>query len=145
MIDRDMIEAKFDIIERNFRFIEENFKGKKAEEIERDYRDYQALKFSLFEMVEACIDIANHIIAAERLERAEEYARMFVVLGKNGIISEKLAENLSKMARFRNLLIHRYGEVNAEYIVEIVNKHLKDVIEFMKYIKKFMETEKDND
>jgi len=142
MIDKDIIEAKFDIIEKNFRFIEENFKGKMVEEIEKDYRDYQALKFSLFEMIEACIDIANHVIAAERLERVEEYARMFVVLGKNGIISEELAENLAKMARFRNLLIHRYGEINAEYIVEILDKHLQDIIEFMEKIRKFMEKQK---
>ena len=93
-------------------------------------------------MIEACIDIANHVIAAERLERVEEYARMFVVLGKNGIISEELAENLAKMARFRNLLIHRYGEINAEYIVEILDKHLQDIIEFMEKIRKFMEKQK---
>lgn len=83
MIDKDIIEAKFDIVERNLKFIEEYFKGKDAEEIEKDYRDYQALKFSLFEIVEACIDVANHIIAGERLERVEEYAKMFIVLGEN--------------------------------------------------------------
>lgn len=70
MIDKDLIEAKFDIIERNLRFIREFYSEKTAEEIEKDYRDYQALKFSLFEIVEACIDIANHIISSQRFERA---------------------------------------------------------------------------
>ncbi len=137
MIDKDLIEAKFDIIEKNLKFIEKNYKGKIAEEIEKDYRDYQALKFSLFETIEACIDIANHIIAGERLERVEEYAKMFLVLGKNGIISKELAGMLAKMAKFRNFLIHRYGEVNTEYIVEIVNEHLKDIVEYIKEIRRF--------
>ncbi len=88
MIDKDIIEAKFDIIERNLKFIKENYKNKTPEEIDEDYKDYQALKFSLFEIVEACIDIANHIISAKRLERAEEYSKMFLILGKYGIISK---------------------------------------------------------
>ncbi|RLJ02561.1 MAG: hypothetical protein DRP11_02900 [Candidatus Aenigmatarchaeota archaeon] len=138
MIDRDIIEAKFDIIERNLKFIRENYFHMEPEELEKDYRDYQALKFSLFEIVEACIDVANHIIASKRLERVEEYSRMFMVLGKNGIISEELAERLSRMARFRNFLIHRYSEVDAEIVMEIVRKNLDDVIEFMNQIKKFI-------
>lgn len=138
MIDKDIIEAKFDIVERNLKFIEEYFKGKDAEEIEKDYRDYQALKFSLFEIVEACIDVANHIIAGERLERVEEYAKMFIVLGENRIISKKLAEKLAKMAKFRNFLIHRYGKIDTEYMVEIVNERLRDIIEFMEEIRNFM-------
>lgn len=34
MIDRDIIEAKFDIIERNLKFIQENYAGMPPEEIE---------------------------------------------------------------------------------------------------------------
>ena len=139
MIDKDIIEAKFDI-ERNLKFIEEYYKEKSAKEIERDYRDYQALKFSLFEIVEACIDIANHIISAKRFERAEEYSKMFLVLGKNNVISKELAEKLAKMARFRNFLIHRYGDVNAEYLLKIINEDLQDIVNFMKEIKTYMKS-----
>ena len=138
MIDKDLIEAKFDIIERNLRFIREFYSEKTAEEIEEDYRDYQALKFSLFEIVEACIDIANHIIAAKRFERAEEYARMFMVLAKNKIIPEELAEKLADMARFRNLLVHRYGELETERLVEIVKEDLNDIVEFVNKMKEFI-------
>lgn len=139
MIDRDIVEAKFDIIERNLRFIQENYAGRQPEEIEGSYKDVQALKFSLFEIVEACIDIANHIIASERFERAESYAEMFLTLAKHHVISKELAENLARMAGFRNLLVHRYWEVSVEYIMEIVEKNLKDVEDFMAGIEEYME------
>ena len=139
MIDRDIIEAKFDIIERNLKFIQENYAGVPPEEIEASYKDSQALKFSLFEIVEACIDIANHIIAAERFERAESYAEMFITLGKHGVIQKELAEKLAKMARFRNLLVHRYWEADMRYIMEIVENSLGDVEEFMVRIEEYME------
>lgn len=135
MIDKDMIEAKFDIIETNLKFLQE-FKDKTAKELEENYRDLQAVKYSLLEITEACIDIANHIIAAKGLERVEEYSKMFTVLTKNNIISEELSEELAKMAKFRNVLIHRYAEIKTEYLIEIIKFHLVDIIKFMKEIKK---------
>jgi hypothetical protein len=40
MIDKDLIEAKFDLIETNLKFLGE-FKGKTAKELESSYRDYK--------------------------------------------------------------------------------------------------------
>jgi len=136
MVDKDLIEGKFDIIERNLDFIRDNYSDIGPEDLENSYKDYQALKFSLFEMIEACIDIANHIISSERLGRAESYADMFKVLGESEIISKDLAEKLSLMARFRNLLIHRYGTLDSNRIVEIVRDHLTDIEMFMEEIRR---------
>lgn len=141
MIDRDVIQAKFDIVERNLKFLEDEYVGKNPEEVKGNYKEYQALKFSLFEIVEACIDVANHIIAGKRLERAEEYSRMFTVLGENEIISQELAYKLSKMARFRNFLVHRYWELDVEYVIGIVEENLGDIKEFMKQIGGFLKRE----
>lgn len=137
MIDKDLIEAKFDIIETNLKFLKE-FKNKSVEDLESSYRDLQAIKYSLLEICEACIDVANHIIATERLERAEEYAKMFEVLAKNRIIPKELSEKLTKMAKFRNLLIHRYAEVETESLIEIIKSNLIDIVEFMKEIEKYL-------
>ncbi len=136
MVDKDLIEGKFDIIERNLDFIRDNYSDIEPEDLENSYKDYQALKFSLFEMIEACIDIANHIISSERLRRAESYADMFKVLGESKVIPKDLAERLSLMARFRNLLIHRYGTLDSNRIVEIVRDHLTDIEMFMEEIRR---------
>jgi len=136
MVDKDLIEGKFDIIERNLDFIRDNYSDIGPEDLENSYKDYQALKFSLFEMIEACIDIANHIISSERLRRAESYADMFKVLGESKVIPKDLAERLSLMARFRNLLIHRYGTLDSNRIVEIVRDHLTDIEMFMEEIRR---------
>jgi len=65
---------------------------------------------------------------------------MFLVLGKNNVISKELAEKLAKMARFRNFLIHGYGDVNAEYLLKIINEDLQDIVNFMKEIKTYMKS-----
>lgn len=45
------------------------------------------------------------------------------------------------MARFRNLLVHRYGEVDNRRVLEIIKHNLKDVEEFEKEIEKFIKRE----
>jgi uncharacterized protein YutE (UPF0331/DUF86 family) len=134
MIDKDLIEAKFDIIEDDLKFLE-NYKGKELKE----YRDIQAVKYSLFEITEACIDIANHIISAKGFERAEDYSRMFTILIENKVISETLGKRLAEMAKFRNLLVHRYAGIKVEYLKEIIKNSLIDVRMFIKEIKSYIE------
>ncbi|RLI74481.1 hypothetical protein DRP04_14610 [Archaeoglobales archaeon] len=66
---------------------------------------YQAVKYSLLEIVEACIDIASHIISAKGFERAESYAECFFkILGAEGRNKRELAGSyltwLDSMQRF---------------------------------------------
>ena len=57
-IERDIIEGKFDILERNLAFLKE-FKTLSPEQFLKSYKDIQAAKYSLLEIMEACIDIAT--------------------------------------------------------------------------------------
>lgn len=131
----DIIEGKIDIILRNFEFLNE-YRYINEEEFLNSYKDVQAVKYSLLEIVEACIDIASHIISAKGFERAESYAEMFEILGRRGVINHKLAEKLSDMARFRNILVHGYAKVDNAKVLEIVREELEDVEEFVREILK---------
>jgi len=44
------------------------------EQFVESYIDIQAAKYSLLEIMEACIDIANYIISIKGFRRAEEYS-----------------------------------------------------------------------
>lgn len=139
-IERDIIEGKFDILERNLAFLKET-KTLSPEQFLKSYKDIQAAKYSLLEIMEACIDIANYIISVKSFRRAEEYSEMFKVLKEEGILGKKLADKLEDMARFRNLLVHRYGEIDNRRVLEIIKHNLKDIKEFEKEIQKFMKEE----
>ena len=127
-LEKEIIEGKFDIIDRNIRFLEE-IKTLSPEQFLESYKDIQAAKYSLLEIMEACIDIANYIISVKGFRRAEEYSEMFKVLKEEGVIQKKLATKLEDMARFRNLLVHRYGEIDNRRVLEIIKRNLKDIHE----------------
>jgi uncharacterized protein YutE (UPF0331/DUF86 family) len=65
----DVIEGKIDIITRNLEFLND-YRFVDEEEFLNSYKDVQAVKYSLVEIMEAmesCIDIASHIISAKYL------------------------------------------------------------------------------
>jgi len=136
-LEREIIEGKFDVIDRNLRFLEE-IKNLSPDQFVESYRDIQAAKYSLLEIMEACVDIANYIISVKGFRRAEEYSEMFKVLKEEGVIAKELATKLEDMARFRNLLVHRYGEADNRRVLEIITHNLKDIEEFEREIEKFI-------
>ncbi len=67
-IDKDLIQDKIDVIEKNLKFLDE-YKSVEIEKFLSNYKDVQAVKYSLFEIIESCIDIASHIISIKGLKK----------------------------------------------------------------------------
>ena len=71
-----------------------------------------------------------------------EEDNVFEKLAENNIISEDMAEKLVQMKSFRNILLHRYGEINNKLAYENISTNNKDFLEFKKEILEFL---KEND
>ncbi len=89
--------------------------------------------------IECIQDIATHIIADERLGVPETNKDVYIFLSKAGIINNELALKLADMAKFRNILVHDYIELNLKTVFEIIQLDLNDIILFVKHILKYME------
>ena len=91
-------------------------------------------KYYLQVSVECCLDIANHIIAAEGFRAPKDYADSFKVLEEQGVFDEALGMKLRQMAKFRNRLVHLYGEIDDGYVYGFIKKDLKDILDFKSVI-----------
>jgi uncharacterized protein YutE (UPF0331/DUF86 family) len=61
----------------------------------------------------------------------DTFAEVFEELGRAGYLSQDLAASLASLARFRNLLVHGYAEVDDDRVVEILTgKHLQNLVRF---------------
>jgi uncharacterized protein YutE (UPF0331/DUF86 family) len=87
-------------------------------------------KYYLQVSIECCLDIANHIIAAEGFRAPKDYADSFKVLEECDVIGKELALKLRQMAKFRNRLVHLYGEIDNTYVHTFIHHDLKDIHEF---------------
>ncbi|NJE49404.1 DUF86 domain-containing protein [Thermococcus sp. 9N3] len=99
-------------------------------------------KYNLLVAIEACIDIAYHLISRNKMRLPKDYADSFRVLNEREIINDDLTKRLVLMTRFRNRLVHIYWEVDDEFIYEILQDNLSDIEEFMDSISKALRREK---
>jgi len=59
-------------------------------------------------------------------------------MSKKGLISNELGEKLAAAARLRNLIIHRYWEIDDEKVYNEAKKGLRDFIEFADLIERWL-------
>ena len=66
------------------------------------------------------MDIATYLIAQLGFSAPDTPENVFAVLGREGVLSTDLAQRMTGMVRFRNILVHDYLEIDAV----IVHTHL---------------------
>nr|WP_282580196.1 DUF86 domain-containing protein [Natroniella sulfidigena] len=104
------------------------------DEFLNDFRNVEATKHLLQTSVEIMIDIANKIIANERLEKPETSADGFRILAQNGMISDENKDKYIVMTKFRNRVVHMYSKVDETEIYSILQNNLIDYRLFIKEI-----------
>ncbi|MBW2239850.1 MAG: DUF86 domain-containing protein [Deltaproteobacteria bacterium] len=87
-------------------------------------------KYYLQVSIECCLNVANHIIASEKLRAPRDYSDSFMVIQEEKLISSGLGNRLRQMAKFRNRLVHLYGEIEDAYVYEYIKEDLKDIEKF---------------
>ncbi len=80
--------------------------------------------------VEACIDVATHLIAAEGWTPAGSARDTFLVLANHDQIPLDLAQRLGSAAGMRNILVHDYVAVDLGRIAHAVRNDLTDLQRF---------------
>lgn len=91
-------------------------------------------------LTEAVIDTCYHISAKSFKKAPTTYAECFEVLKKNDILDPETADALSDMARFRNLLIHRYKKIDYNRVYDYISESLKAIYVFKEKIKSLIES-----
>jgi uncharacterized protein YutE (UPF0331/DUF86 family) len=125
MVDRDVVTAKLSVIERCLSRIGEVRGRRRAELQPVDVDDITAL--NLQRAVQAAIDLATHVVAAEEYGTPDSTAAVFTLLEQRGVVDPDLAARLRRMVGFRNIAIHDYRAVDPAIVEAIVERHLDDL------------------
>ena len=88
--------------------------------------------------IETVIDIASIIISEERLRVPQSEEDIFNLLEKKKILSKSLIQKVRQMKGFRNILVHKYGDVEDERAYAYLEHERNDFALFEKEIKQFL-------
>ncbi len=89
-------------------------------------------------VIEALLDIGNHIIADQDLGEVEFYKDIPELLYQNDYISKKQKEIFIQITGFRNILVHEYLEINLDIVYEILKNSLHDLQSILKEYAKLL-------
>ena len=141
MVDEQLVLRKLSDLQEYLDQMRE-FSGISVRQYKSDWKTQRIIERTLQMMIECCIEITGHIISEKAFRTPSTYADSFGVLHENGIIDGRLLGSLEKMARCRNLIVHRYDRIDGEIIVGILKKHMVDFTRFKQAVLTFLKADK---
>jgi uncharacterized protein YutE (UPF0331/DUF86 family) len=92
-------------------------------------------------MIELCVDTTSHIISDKGLRIPTSYSDTFKVLKEEKLIDEALYQIMERMAKFRNIVVHRYDRIDETIVIGILRKNLDDFLTYRDAILRIIELE----
>ena len=129
MVDKTLLLRKISEIDQYLNQLSEYSKIT-IKDYSNDWKVQRIVERTLQMMIEACLDIAGHIISDEGFRVPDSYADMFKILNENDIIGNPLKDALDRMAKFRNIIVHHYDKVDQAIVISILQKNLDDFDKF---------------
>ena len=80
--------------------------------------------------IEACINLAGHVIASEGWTPPQTARAAFQVLAAHGRLPLDLAQRLGLAASLRNLLVHDYALIDLDRLARAVREDMGDLRAF---------------
>jgi uncharacterized protein YutE (UPF0331/DUF86 family) len=133
MVSPERLEEKFRRLGEYLAVLRE-LRSMPAQALVGDLIRMGSVKYYLQVAIESCIDVAQHVIASEGFRPPNDFADTFTILAERGILEQEFAERLRRMAKFRNRLVHLYGEIDDRQVVGVLAEDLGDFDRFRERI-----------
>ena len=138
-LNLDLITTRLKEIQIGLTYLKK-YKEKTEEDFLASYEGIAASKYELIVIIEAASSICNHISVRKGNRIPETYADCYKVLEELQIIDDELCKRLQMMARFRNLLVHRYHKIDNERVFRILGTQVDDLSLFIESIKDYIQS-----
>jgi len=126
----DIILNKKISIERCIGQIRSYYAMESAAPFETDYLRQDAIAMNLQRIAELTIDIANHLIKSRKLGLPQDSADAFALLQRANLIPSGMMKNMRGMVGFRNVLVHEYQQMDLNIMVDVIEHHLNEPLDF---------------
>jgi len=89
-------------------------------------------------LIEALLDIGNHIISDQDLGEVEFYKDIPIILYENNYLDETQKDIFIKITGFRNILVHDYMEIDLDIVYAVLQDNLNDLKSILKVYVQFL-------
>ncbi|MHA1246990.1 MAG: type VII toxin-antitoxin system HepT family RNase toxin [Candidatus Thorarchaeota archaeon] len=133
MVSRDVVNSRISLIEQALDVLE-SVREDGLDNYLSSFETRLMAERALHVAIEACIDMANHVVSALALGRPSSYVDIFKILRDRGLIDTDLAERMMRMTRFRHRLVHMYSTIDNTLVFKFLSEDLGDIRRFIRAI-----------
>ncbi|WP_135806934.1 type VII toxin-antitoxin system HepT family RNase toxin [Halorussus marinus] len=124
MVNEDVFVDKLRHINQYIEDLKQMRGLSKAEYVD-DIVTQRAVERTLMNLIQACIDLAQHVRSTENLSPSGTAKQEIQALGEADIISNETQAKLEEAVGFRNILAHRYGDVDHDVVYDVLHDDLQ--------------------
>lgn len=123
MLDKNLINKKLESISLYLKEIEPILELP-FKDFHKNYKDMRTAERDFQLMVDAAVDINNHIILEKGNNPPETNFQSFIKMGQLKSLSRRFSENLAKSAGLRNKLVHEYEKIDPYILYKSLKRFL---------------------
>lgn len=136
-LDKRQLERQLDLLKEQHELLKQ-WQSIPKEEFLKDPMKNRAVLHTLQLAIEGCINIGNQIVSQLKLGKPKEYVEVIELLAQNKVIERSFANELKKMVRFRNRIVHIYWDIDLEEVYKIFQERIDDFERFEKAVLHFV-------
>ena len=142
MVNEDVIITKLEQVNQYTNELKQ-MRGVSRKEYLDDFVFQRAVERSLMNVIQSCIDLAAHIRADNSHTSAETSRDEIDALVQAEILTEPTGKKLEEAVGFRNLLAHRYGEIDHDVVYDVLQDDLQWFEQFQQEVAQWLQTERE--
>ena len=123
MVDEEVVVEKLRLINQYTEDLTQ-MRGMTREEYVADMVTQRAVERTFLNLIQSCVDLAQHVRSAEGLSPSGTSKREMEALENAGIITEATREKMAEAVGFRNILAHRYGDLDHDVVYDVLHDDL---------------------
>jgi uncharacterized protein YutE (UPF0331/DUF86 family) len=134
--EKDRILAKLDEMDQYILELEEMMP--EQEEYLKDMIKKRACEKTIELAIESVIDACSMVVSLKKLGVPSDEDSILYILLKKKIVPISLFRKLKEIKGFRNIIVHKYGDVNDAMAYEFLSTELKDFKGFKDIMEKYL-------
>lgn len=123
MVDEDIVVDKLRRVNEYTNDLKQ-MRGLSKEEYVADTVVQRAVERTFVTHIQSCIDLAQHIRRSMDLSPSGTSRQEIQALGSAGILSDDVQAKLEEAVGFRNVLAHRYGDIDHAVVYYVLYEDL---------------------
>ena len=90
--------------------------------------------------IQAALDVSSIVLAYQQALLPKRYSDLFPALAEIDVLPADFAQRLVPMAKFRNVLVHLYLEVDRKRVHRYLQENLDDFEIFARHVSEWLHT-----